>query len=100
MSSYLLEECHKSHLENFEKFGQGRNKVPKNISEPLCYLAKDLGAKPWLDYSRCLIGLNYKRKNKNEGLNYENLENIRLFTKIPDESGFYLTHFLIDCHSA
>jgi hypothetical protein len=73
--------------------------LPRVLAEPICILANKLGSKPWLDYSRSLIGFNFRLRDENLGFRYENLEVIRRFTNIPDEPGFYLTHLMIDSHS-
>ena len=45
------------------------------------------------------MNFNYKRKNVDEGVVYNNIECIRTFSDIPGEAGFILTHVAIDGYS-
>lgn len=51
-SSYLLEPCHLHYIATKRKdYGLGRDRLPANIAVPLSILAKQLGAKPYMEYT-------------------------------------------------
>ena len=53
--------------------------LPKNIAVPLCYLAKKLGAKPWLEYAQSYALNNWREKDDKRGMQLDNLELVRCF---------------------
>ena len=94
-SGYLLEECHFNYLKSRE-YGLAKSRLPANIAKPLCYLADIQNAKPWLDYSRSYMNFNYKKRNTESGVEYDNMDCIRTFSDMAGEPGFILTHVAID----
>jgi indoleamine 2,3-dioxygenase len=52
-----------------------------------------------MEYAQSYALYNYKKKDVNAPLAYENLELIRQFSGMPSESGFILVHVAMVAHS-
>lgn len=90
-SAYLLEPSYQSFVKTGE-YGKANRVLPKNISEPLFFVADKLQVSPWLDYhySYCL-GNYYKVDKKGSG-NWDNLKMAVQFAGTDDERGFVMVH--------
>jgi len=97
-SAYLLYPSH-IHYKKTGKYGQARDILPLQLSQPLLFLADKLEVHPWLEYSYGYSLCNYKRKNFEGGLGYENLEMVNCFSGTEDETGFIMVHVDINQHS-
>lgn len=92
-SSYLLEPCNLSAIKtNDEFYGLGRDVLPLNISSPLLLLAEKLKAKPFMEYAMSYSLYNWKKKDPNGPMHFDNLEVIRSFSGHRSEAGFILVH--------
>jgi indoleamine 2,3-dioxygenase len=90
-SAYLLEPCDIFYRKTGQ-YGCGRSILPKNIAVPLTVIAKKIGAKPFMEYAQSYALYNWKRKNAEKGIEYDNIQLIRKFTGMPSEKGFILVH--------
>eukprot|EP01033_Poteriospumella_lacustris_P001454 gene1454-1056_t len=90
-SSYLLEPCDLEYRKT-KTYGLGRQVLPKNIAVPLVKIADKIGAKPFMEYALSYALYNWKRKDPQGDLNYNNLELIRAFEGSEHEHGFILVH--------
>lgn len=97
-SAYLLEDCHHNYVKT-GKYGLGRALLPKQIAKPLVKLAEIVQMKPFMEYNSGYALNNYFRKNKNEGVNIDNIDIKRSFINIKSEAGFILVHVAINQHS-
>jgi indoleamine 2,3-dioxygenase len=97
-SAYLLHPSHLFFLET-KTYGVARNRLPKNIAQPLLRLADTLDVFPWLEYSFGYSLGNYVRKSKEGNLDYDNLNMACSFTGTDDETGFIMVHVDINQHS-
>lgn len=97
-SAYLLEDCHHNWIKT-GKYGLGRALLPKQIAKPLVRLAEIVQMKPFMEYNSGYALNNFFRKNKNEGVNIDNIDIKRSFINIKSEAGFILVHVAINQHS-
>lgn len=97
-SAYLLEDCHHKWIKT-GKYGLGKALLPKQIAKPLVQLAQIVQMKPFMEYNSGYALNNYFRKNKNEGVNIDNIDIKRSFINIKSEAGFILVHVAINQHS-
>lgn len=97
-SAYLLEPCDFS-FQRTKSYGLGRDRLPRNIAVPLVEVSKKIGAAPFMEYAQSYALYNWKRKDLNKGLEFENLELIRAFENSPHEAGFILVHVAMVAHS-
>ena len=98
-SAYLLHPAHLHFLRTGE-YGVARDRLPRNIAQPLLSIAKKLEVFPWLEYSYGYSLGNYVRKDpSNKNLEYENLSMACSFTGTPDETGFIMIHVEINQHT-
>jgi len=97
-SAYLLEDCHHKWIKT-GKYGLGRAMLPKQIAKPLVQLALIVQMKPFMEYNSGYALNNYFRKNKNEGINIDNIDIKRSFMNMKSEAGFILVHVAINQHS-
>jgi indoleamine 2,3-dioxygenase len=82
-----------------ENYGLGRDKLPANISVPLCQIANKLKIFPFMEYAQSYALYNWKRIDKSKGVNLDNLELIRSFEGSESEKGFILVHVCMVSHS-
>lgn len=97
-SAYILEPCDVTGRVK-GGYALGRDRLPKCLAVPLVQVSEKIGAKPFMEYAQSYALYNYKRKDANKGLEYENLDLIRTFSGIPSESGFILVHVAMVAHS-
>jgi indoleamine 2,3-dioxygenase len=94
-SAYMLEPCHL----NFHKtgeYGLGRAVIPKNLSIPFWKIAEKLHARPFMEYAMSYILFNWKRKDPQGPIVFNNLETIRRCEGSQSESGFGIVHVTMD----
>jgi indoleamine 2,3-dioxygenase len=97
-SAYLLHPSHVHFLQT-KTYGVARDRLPRNIAQPLLQLADTLQVFPWLEYSFGYSLGNYVRKDTSKGLDYENLQMACSFTGTDDETGFIMVHVDINQYS-
>jgi indoleamine 2,3-dioxygenase len=97
-SAYLLENCHINFVET-TNYGLGRDRLPANISIPLCQIAYKLHIFPFMEYAQSYALYNWKRIDKSRGISLDNLELIRSFEGSESEKGFILVHVCMVSHS-
>lgn len=97
-SSYLLEPCDLQYRKT-KTYGLGRQVLPKNIAVPLVKIANKIDAKPFMEYALSYALYNWKRKDPNGDLDYNNLELIRAFEGSEHEHGFILVHVAMVANS-
>lgn len=97
-SAYLLYPAH-VHYKKTGHYGEGRDRLPSQIAQPLIVLAEKLDVYPWLEYSYGYSLGNYVRKDKNGDLNYKNLAMANHFSGTSDETGFIMVHVDINQHT-
>ncbi|KAM4057617.1 indoleamine 2,3-dioxygenase [Hirsutella rhossiliensis] len=94
-SAYLLEPCHERFVRG-EGYGLGRQRLPRNISQPIARCAEICGFKPFMEYAGSYALFNYRLVDPAAGLEYSNLRLIRAFEHGLDpessEAGFVLVH--------
>ncbi|EQK98581.1 indoleamine 2,3-dioxygenase-like protein [Ophiocordyceps sinensis CO18] len=94
-SAYLLEPCHERFVRG-EGYGLGRQRLPRNISQPIARCADICGFKPFMEYAGSYALFNYRLVDPAGGLEYSNLRLIRAFEHGLDpessEAGFVLVH--------
>jgi len=92
-SAYLLEPCDIEYRKS-QKYGLGRDVLPRNLAVPLNIVAKKIGARPFMEYALSYALYNYAMKNPNhpDPLAYDNLRLIRTFDGSDAEHGFILVH--------
>jgi indoleamine 2,3-dioxygenase len=81
------------------EYGQGRDRLPQQLAEPLLYLASKLGVFPFLEYSYGYSLGNYVKKDPSKGLDVENLDMACCFSGTSDETGFIMVHVDINQHT-
>ena len=94
-SFYLLEPSYRQMIID-GTYGKGLNFLPRKIAVPFVTIAKKLNVYPWLDYHYAYSMCNYVKKDKNQGLNWKNLDMAVSFSKSPDEVGFIMIHVYIN----
>ncbi|EAR86314.2 indoleamine 2,3-dioxygenase family protein (macronuclear) [Tetrahymena thermophila SB210] len=98
-SQYLLEPCHLHYLATKSKdYGLGRSRLPANISVPLVSLAKQLDAKPFMEYS-CYATFNWEKIDPTSNLDPQNIRLIRHLEGSQHETGFAAVHIAMVQHS-
>ncbi|KAL4512274.1 hypothetical protein ABPG72_005276 [Tetrahymena utriculariae] len=98
-SQYLLEPCHLYYLATkFKDYGLGRSRLPANIAVPLVNLAKQLGAKPFMEYS-CYASYNWQKIDPTGNLDPQNIRLIRNLEGSQHETGFAAVHIAMVQHS-
>ena len=97
-SAFLLEPCDLQWRKT-QTYGLGRDRLPRAIAEPFALLADRLSAFPFMEYAHSYALMNYKKKDPNGGLVFENLELIRTFEGSEHEAGFILVHVTMDAHT-
>lgn len=97
-SAYLLEPCHANWLSN-GSYGLGRQSLPPNIAIPLCKIAEKLSISPFMEYAQSYALYNWRKKDKEGGMEFENLELIRSFEGNDSEKGFILVHVCMVSHT-
>ncbi|CAN9250774.1 unnamed protein product [Alternaria alternata] len=94
-SAYLFEPCHERHVRG-EKYGLGRQSLPRSIALPIVKVAEIAGFKPFMEYAGSYALFNYRLEDPSKGLEYDNLRLIRAFEHGLDptssEAGFVLVH--------
>jgi len=90
-SAYLLEPCD-FQFRRDGTYGLGRQSLPHNIAVPLCKIAERLNAKPFMEYAMSYALYNWRRKDPNGAVDFDNLELIRSFEGSEHEAGFILVH--------
>ncbi len=96
-SAYLLQPAFAN--QNEGKYGQGRQVLPENLTQPLEYVASKLDVFPWLDYHYAYSLGNYIKKDPNGGFEYTNLDMACKFSGTSDETGFIMVHVDINSNS-
>ncbi len=96
-SAYLLQPAFAN--QNEGKYGQGRQILPENLTQPLEYVSSKLDVFPWLDYHYSYSLGNYVKKDPNGGLDYTNLDMACKFSGTSDETGFIMVHVDINSNS-
>lgn len=87
-SAYLLEPVD-LHYRATGKYAPGRDVLPKEIARPITMLAEKLGHWPYMEYASSYALQNWKRKDAEKGIVYENLGLIRAFEDpAGSEAGF------------
>jgi indoleamine 2,3-dioxygenase len=81
------------------EYGQGRDRLPQQLAEPLLYLASKLDVYPFLEYSFGYSLGNYVKKDPTKGLDVENLDMACCFSGTSDETGFIMVHVDINQHT-
>ncbi|KAM9621687.1 indoleamine 2,3-dioxygenase 1 [Trichechus inunguis] len=72
-----------------------RKVLPRNIAVPYCELSKKLGLPPILVYADCVLA-NWKKKDPNGPLTYENMEILFSFPGGDCGKGFFLVSLLVE----
>ena len=103
-SAYLLFPSHVHNvLKNVDnenkQYGRAYSTLPKQLAEPLLYLADRLHVFPWLEYSFGYSLGNYVRIDPSGGLDYTNLRMANRFIGTSDETGFIMVHVDINQHT-
>ena len=96
-SGYLLEPSNRNKTDG--KYGQGRNVLPPQLTQPLEWVASKLDVYPWLDYHYAYSLGNWVKKDPNAGFEYTNLDMACKFSGTSDEIGFIMVHVDINSHS-
>lgn len=97
-SAYLLYPAHVEYQKT-KTYGVARDRLPRNLAQPLLQLASQLDVLPWLEYSFGYSLGNFVRINANDGLDYTNLRMACSFTGSTDETGFIMVHVDINQHT-
>jgi len=97
-SAYLLYPSYSVYAYKGE-YGQGADRLPVQLAQPLMYLASKLLVYPWLEYSYAYSLCNYVRKDPTRGLDYDNLKMATSFSGTADENGFIMVHVDINQHT-
>lgn len=94
-SSYTLELSYQEYLKSGQ-YGKARDILPANLSIPLVYVSKKIGAYPWLDYFYAYGPGNYVKIFSHGGLHWSNLDMACKFHGSNDEIGFMMVHVYIN----
>jgi len=81
------------------EYGQGRDRLPPQLAQPLLYLSNKLDVFPFLEYSYGYSLGNYVKKDPTQGLDVENLAMACCFSGTSDETGFIMVHVDINQHT-
>lgn len=79
--------------------GDVRKVLPSNIAVPYCQLSKKLGLPPILVYADCVLA-NWKKKDPNKPLTYENMDVLFSFRDGDCSKGFFLVSLLVEIAAA
>ncbi len=96
-SAYLLQPAFAN--QNEGKYGQGRNVLPVQLTQPLEYVSSKLDVFPWLDYHYAYSLGNYVKKDPEGSFEYTNLDMACKFSGTSDETGFIMVHVDINSNS-
>jgi len=99
IASGYLHEPNYHHFNRTGKYGKGLNILPKNIAQPLCYVADVLKQFPWQEYHYSYSLGNYVKLDSNGSFNWENLDMAASFSGTKDETGFIMLHVDINSMS-
>lgn len=97
-SAYLLEPCDLQYRQD-KTYGLGRSKIPACISVPFKQVADKLGNRPFMEYAQGYVLYNFRRIDKNRGMDIDNLDMIRKFHGGKDETGFTQVHVNLVQHT-
>ncbi|XP_004707722.1 indoleamine 2,3-dioxygenase 1 [Echinops telfairi] len=73
--------------------------LPRNIAVPYCKLSEKLGLRPILAYADCVLA-NWKKKDPNGPLTYENMDILFFFPGDGCDKGFFLMSLLVEIAAA
>ncbi|XP_075411862.1 indoleamine 2,3-dioxygenase 1-like [Tenrec ecaudatus] len=73
--------------------------LPRNIAVPYCKLSEKLGLRPILAYADCVLA-NWKKKDPNGPLTYENMDILFFFPGDGCDRGFFLMSLLVELAAA
>ncbi|XP_049628673.1 indoleamine 2,3-dioxygenase 1 [Suncus etruscus] len=73
--------------------------LPRNIAIPYCELSKKLGLPPILVYADCVLA-NWKKKDPNGPMTYENMDILFSFPGGDCSKGFFLVSLLVELAAA
>lgn len=76
-----------------------RKILPKNIAIPYCKLSEKLGLPPILVYADCVLA-NWKKKDPNGPMTYENMDTLFSFRDGDCSKGFFLVSLLVEIAAA
>ncbi|XP_006860001.1 PREDICTED: indoleamine 2,3-dioxygenase 1 [Chrysochloris asiatica] len=76
-----------------------REVLPKNIAVPYCQLSEKLGLPPILLYADCVLA-NWKKKDPNGPMTYENMDILFHFPGGDCSKGFFLVSLLVEMAAA
>uniref|UniRef100_A0A2K6TSY7 Indoleamine 2,3-dioxygenase 1 n=1 Tax=Saimiri boliviensis boliviensis TaxID=39432 RepID=A0A2K6TSY7_SAIBB len=79
--------------------GDVRKVLPKNIAVPYCQLSEKLQLPPILVYADCVLA-NWKKKDPNKPLTYENMDVLFSFRHEDCSKGFFLVSLLVEIEAA
>ncbi|XP_055972632.1 indoleamine 2,3-dioxygenase 1 [Sorex fumeus] len=79
--------------------GDVRKILPSNIAIPYCELSKKLGLPPILVYADCVLA-NWKKKDPNGPMTYENMDILFSFPGGESSKGFFLVSLLVEIAAA
>ena len=96
-SAYLLEPSYSKQTNG--KYGEGRNILPIQLTQPLEFVSEKLDVYPWLDYHYAYSLGNYVKINPSLGFEYTNLDMACCFSGTSDEKGFIMVHVDINSNS-
>ncbi|KAL4512272.1 hypothetical protein ABPG72_005274 [Tetrahymena utriculariae] len=98
-SQYILEPCHLHYIATqFKDYGLGRSRLPANIAVPLVNLAKQLGAKPFMEYT-CYATYNWQKIDPTGNCDAQNIKLVRHLEGSQHETGFVAVHIAMVQHS-
>ncbi|XP_051025990.1 indoleamine 2,3-dioxygenase 1-like [Acomys russatus] len=72
-----------------------RKVLPRNIAVPYCELSEKLGLPPILSYADCVLA-NWKKKDPNGPMTYENMDILFSFPGGDCSKGFFLVSLLVE----
>lgn len=72
-----------------------RKVLPRNIAVPYCELSEKLGLPPILSYADCVLA-NWKKKDPNGPMTYENMDILFSFPGGDCDKGFFLVSLLVE----
>ncbi|CAK7296202.1 Indoleamine 2,3-dioxygenase 1 [Vulpes lagopus] len=79
--------------------GDVRKVLPQNIAIPYCELSEKLGLPPILVYADCVLA-NWKKKDPNGPMTYENMDILFWFPGGDCSKGFFLVSLLVELAAA
>lgn len=90
-SAYTLAPAHFEFLKK-GKYGKAYNYLPPQIAQPFVEVSQKLEVYPWIDYHYAYSLGNYKKIDRQGGMNWDNLGMCAKFSGMPDERGFIMLH--------